>query len=98
MNTKSILATVLAILAFTTVLAGVRDEPVPVGFQVSGDQLTVTLANSGSSAATISLTAFQFGESLGTVSVTVPAESFSTAVFTITDEINPFGFSFAVAT
>ena len=94
-NSKPIIATILVLLALSVTLAG-PNTPVPVGYQVVGDQLIVTLANSGPFNATVSVTAVQDGEILGTVIVTVPAQSTADGAIGINDDLNPFDIGVSV--
>ena len=95
MNSKPIVALALVLLALTGVLAA--GSNISAVHEVVGDELIVTVANSGSSNAIVRVTAIQLGESLGSAVVVVPAGESAGAVFTITDEINPFEIILGVA-
>ena len=97
MNSKPIIAMILVLLVVTAALAVVHAGPLPASFQIDGDQLTVTLHNPGSADVTVDLTVFQRGESLGTVTFIVPGGSSQGKLWTINDDVTPFGLSFNLA-
>lgn len=97
MKSRPVIATILALFVVTAALTVVHAAPIPASFQIDGDQLTITLHNPGSADVTVDLTVYQRGESLGTVTVSVPAASISTTVWTINDDVTPFGLSVGLA-
>ena len=97
MNSKPVIAVILVLLVLSAALTVARAAPLPASVQIVGDQLTITLFNPSSADVTVVVTVFQYGQSLGTVVVTVPAGSTAGPVWSINDDLNPFGLSFSLA-